>query len=157
MFHLVALTAEDLAKAVDSGTASRSRGCSPNLTRFNSEKGVLDFITRCSRSSNSWNQRIVFSDWNVLPEEAFEIKDWNQMKNEYSEVLDMDVKVGCGCPAFVFQGPAYIVDQMNSGEPSLPRYKNSPIPEGRAPNVRDPSLDHTLCKHLTSVINRFIK
>jgi hypothetical protein len=93
----------------------------------------------------------------LLPEEAQEIRDWNQLKSAYPDVLDLDIKVSCDCPAFVYWGSAYIVDQLDSGDTSLLRYEHNPAPEHRPPNVRDPGLDKTLCKHLASVLQRFFR
>jgi len=162
MFRLISMTSDDLLKAVDHDSDYRSGNCSPNIYRFDPKTGVIDFVTRCSGSKNSWYQRVRFDDWQVLlPQEAFEkafsnnASGWQQMLQEFPEINELDVKVGCGCPYYLYYGSGYILDQLGAGEPSLPRYKNQPHPENRFPAIRDPGLEHTLCKHLIAVLRRY--
>lgn len=151
----LALAVDDLLRAIDYNSDARSRRCTANLTRFDSVRGVLDFVTRSSGSKTSWVQRVSIPDWELLDEEAFLIKNWQQLVGAYPEVKEMDIKVACSCPAFLYWGSAYTVDQLDSGELTLPRYDNGARPEGTPPNLRDKFLEHTLCKHLIAVLRRF--
>jgi hypothetical protein len=133
------------------------------MYKFYPEQGVLDFVSRCSGSSNSWYQRITFPDWKLLvvgeeeepPNYSPDLSGWQQIQQDHPDILGMDVKVGCGCPAFLYWGSAYIVDQLDSGDGTIPRYKDAPAPESRFPAVRDPGLEKTLCKHLAAVLRSF--
>jgi len=80
---------------------------------------------------------------------------WLNFKNEYPDVVLSDIRVGCSCPAFQYWGSAYIVDQLDSGDKIAPRYDGGAYPEGRFPSVRDPDLEHTICKHLAAAIRKF--
>jgi hypothetical protein len=151
----LALAVDDLLRAIDYNSDARSRRCTANLTRFDSVRGVLDFVTRSSGSKTSWVQRVSIPDWELLDEETFLIKNWQQLVSAYPEVKEMDIKVACSCPSFAFNGPSYIVDELDAGDVTLPRYQNAPRPEGTPPNVRDKNLEHTLCKHLIAVLRRF--
>jgi hypothetical protein len=154
--RLLALTVDDLLRGVDYASDSRSHTCTANLIHFYADRGVLDFVTRCSGSAHAWYQRVTIPDWAILlDEEAQKLTVWQQLVGAYPEVTEMDVKVVCNCPAFAFQGPSYIVDQMGAGDTTIPRYLNAPAPEGRPPSQRDPNLEHTLCKHLISVLRGF--
>ena len=196
--RFLAFDAEEILGEVDTGSSDRSRRCSPNLVKFDENRGTLDFVTRCTTSRNAWSQRVAIEDWDIVlslveePEEEFEeeeiseevpeeiieedIKeetlipeeeplktssfhkcamDWKEFKAVVPEVLNADIKVACNCPAFAYQGYAYISDGLDVGETTLRRYKNAPIPEGRAPVVRNPDEVGIICKHLIAVLNRY--
>ncbi|MFA5132470.1 MAG: SWIM zinc finger family protein [Candidatus Paceibacterota bacterium] len=159
MFLTVAMSVEDLMRAIDVDASDRAGRCASNISSFNFDTGTLNFITRCSGSRNSWQQRIVVGDWDVvLTDELKQNKlTWDQFKVQFPEILNSDVRVGCTCPWFQMGGPAYILDQFDAGELSLTRYKNTRGPEGRYPSMRDPDLDHTLCKHLIAVLRKYFK
>lgn len=152
--RVLALAVDDLLKAIDYNSDARSRRCSPNLVRFDSVRGILDFVTRSSGSKDAWYQRVSIPDWGILDDEARAIKNWQQLLGAYPEVKEMDIKVVCGCPSFAFNY-AYITDQLDSGDVSLQRYKNAPRPEGRPPNIRNINLEGSICKHLISVLRRY--
>lgn len=76
---------------------------------------------------------------------AQEILTWEQVKEQVPEVMESDIRLHCGCPSHQFNGPHYILDQLDSAI----------TPENRYPNIRDPDLQHTLCKHLIAVLRRF--
>lgn len=157
-FHLIALTSEDLLQAIDYNADQRSGRSSASLVQFNNKIGVLDFVSRSSDSKTrkSWRQRIRFDDWDtIVPDEFKEIRSWNEFLSKFPEIVRADVRVGCTCPWFQYGGSAYILDQLDAGEPSLVRYKNSRPPEGRFPSIKDPGLEHTLCKHLIFVLRRY--
>lgn len=82
---------------------------------------------------------------------------FDDLKSMMPEVVNLDMKVTCNCPAFLYWGSAYIMDLYDSGEESLPRYLHPGIPEMRYPQIRDPMLQRGLCKHLISVINHFFR
>lgn len=66
MLFVTALSAEDLLKAIDSASDQRSHGCAPNLARFDFNKGVLQFVTRCAGSKDVWEQTVVLTDWEAI-------------------------------------------------------------------------------------------
>jgi len=351
---VVALTADDLLRALHLDTDTRSRNCSATLVRFDPARGVLDFATHCRDSKHTWRQRVRIQDWDLLLESVADVDEeeeevpvepeeeeapvepeeeekpsptaaavqnpkitsWTQAKADFPEIKEMNVKVSCNCltgdtrilllngnvftmeeiasrypdrtdfwvysadetgnfrpgraislgitglvseiyeikldndqvirctgnhpfmlrdgkycaaselkvdnslmalglndgkisypywthkhldsgthshnvvsavklalstpipvydlsvevwhnflvdagvfvhncPAFPYWGSGYTVDQLDAGDYSLPRYKNSPAPETRAPNIRDPGLDRTICKHLIAVLRKF--
>jgi hypothetical protein len=80
---------------------------------------------------------------------------WDEAKEVSSDILNADIRVACNCPAFLYHGYAYITDQLDAGENTLRRYPGAEVPEGRAPDVRNPSLEGVICKHLIAVLNRY--
>jgi len=82
---------------------------------------------------------------------------FDEIKQEFPEVVTMDINVSCDCPAFLYWGSAYIMDLYDSGESTLPRYTNPAIPESRYPVIRDPQLEKGLCKHLIAVLTKYFR
>jgi len=156
MMLIQAMSLQDLIRAVDNKSESRSRRCSSNV-EFVIEDGVFECSTQCAGSNRAWSQVIAILDWNILaPEEALEADSWDEVVDAYPEILVSDVGVACDCPAFLYWGSAYIVDQLDAGNRDLARFDRSRGPEGRFPSIRDPLLDRTLCKHLISAINEIV-
>jgi hypothetical protein len=153
-----AVKAEVLVTAVDHDTEYRSGSCSSVLTRFDNQVGTMDFATHCANSGYTWTQRAHFPDWaTVVPkEEMKKLTTLKEAREKYPEIVEMDVEVSCNCPAALYEGPLFSLDTIDSGEKTLPRYENAPIPETRPPDIRDPGRTHNLCKHLVSVIKLFL-
>ena len=164
MFLLKALAAQDLLQAVDYATEKRSYSCGTNIYRWDAATGILDFVTRSADSSNAWTQRIKIPDVGLLIDFDDDTDlaaysggegQWNSFVAEYPDIKLADIKVGCSCPAFQYWGSAYQVDNLDSGEQTMPRYDGAGYPENRFPSVRDPGLEKTICKHLAAVLRKF--
>jgi len=153
-----AVKAEVLVTAVDHDTDYRSGNCSSVLTKFDNVNGTMDFATHCATSGYTWTQRAHFPDWATVldPQELKKLTTLREAREKFPEIKDMDVEVSCNCPAFVLWGPAYNNDSISTGEKTLPRHDNAPIPETRPPDIRDPNREKQLCKHLVSVLKLFL-
>lgn len=147
MFSFLSMNYSDLMKAIDYGNDQRSHSVSCNLYKFDFINGILYFSSRSARSRETWNQRVQFTDWKIILPEEFEGKNltWDETKKQIPEVVLSDIKVDCGCPAFLYWGSRYQLDQ----------YDSSIFHENRFPSERDSLLEHILCKHLIAVFRRF--
>lgn len=146
-YIIEAVTVDDLERAIDSDTLNRSYTCTPNLVSFDAETGVLNFATSCAESRNAWEQRVQFTDeWDLIPEDLKEPgTDWRTIASEFPEVKDLNCRVHCTCPYFLYGGSSYILTQLDT----------QLVDENRYPQIRDPQLEHTVCKHLSAVIRNF--
>jgi hypothetical protein len=147
MLVKLALTLTDIQRSIDPETSNKGVFCTPNLTKWDVNTGTLDFVTRCSGSVNAWNQRVRFEDWgSFLTEEILEQKySWDQIIQEYPEILSFDARIHCDCPAYLYWGYAYINTQLDT----------QLVNEDRFPGVRNPGLDGIICKHISSILSRY--
>ena len=147
-FYINALNADDILRDVDQGSSGRASGCNSQLARLDISSGSIYTVSRCSNSRNAWEQIIQIYDWNyVIPEEEREFldPDWNKIKADYPELLNSELKLGCNCPAWVYQGYQYIGTELD--------YVLEP--EHRFPEIRNPDLEGTCCKHLIATLRTF--
>jgi hypothetical protein len=147
LIKITAITVRDILNDIDSRTLDKASGCSAGLHKFDPKTATLDFMTRCPNSKNIWSQRVQLIDFNyVVPEEERpNITTWDQLRTEYPEILEGDVLVHCGCPAYTYWGMSYIMTQLDTAL----------APENRYPSIRNPSLEGTVCKHLLTVFRNF--
>lgn len=166
MWIKLALSATDILADADSGSASRASECTPQLYRFDINTGTLDFVTRCARSANAWEQRIQLIDLNYIldedekleeepVEEGYEgsevgvdtpkIVTFEQLIEAHPEVLESDILIHCNCPAYLYKGYKYLMTQLDTALE----------PEERYPDQKNPDLEGTVCKHLIAVLRRY--
>jgi len=69
-------------------------------------------------------------------------ESWPEVLSKFPELVNMDVKVHCNCPAFLWWGSWYNLDQRDDAI-----YQEG-VP---FPHERDPSLSNIICKHLAAV------
>jgi hypothetical protein len=166
---ITADSALDLRVSAPSWVDDRATLCSSNLVYFDPLIGFLQFHTNCAASRNTWSQSIIFDDWEsivtlrhpwegpLFPEmeetrierERIEKETmitgdetWPEVQSKFPELINMDIMVYCDCPAFLWWGAWYNVEQRDSAM----------FPEGiPPPKVRDPSLSNVICKHLAAV------
>ena len=149
-FYITALNADDILRDVDQGSSDRAGGCSASVMRVDTASGSMYTTARCSNSRNSWDQIIQLYDWNyVIPEEDREFLEpnWDKIKVDYPELLHSELKLGCNCPAWLYQGYQYIGTELEYVLEQEPRF----------PEIRNPSLEGTVCKHLISVLRTFFR
>jgi len=147
--HIEALTVGDVVRAVDPDTDNRSYTCTPNLVSFDVQNGVLNFVTRCAESRNAWEQRVQFTDsWDLVPEDLRAPgESWQTLVQKFPDVMDLDCRVHCTCPAFLYWGYLYIDTQLDV----------QLVDENRYPGVRNPDLNGIVCKHLAAVLRNYFR
>lgn len=151
MIHKIALTINDIKRAVPAHVAARAKLCSPALSSFSMGPDgiVLQFWTASAGSRNSWIQTVQMFDWQLVPE-LVELQEtnsgWDKVKAEVPEIMDLlNVHVHCNCPAYLWYGSQYQLTQLDT----------SMYDESIYPYVRDPYLQNTICKHLAAVLDQF--
>lgn len=99
-------------------------------------RGTMRFFI--PNSYNGWQTYIRFEEWN---EQVF---DESITAVEAARLLfwGANIKVHCGCPAFLFWGSQYILTQLDSAI----------VPEDRFPHIRNPHLKGIVCKHLNRTL-----
>jgi hypothetical protein len=87
---------------------------------------------------NGWFTYIRFEEWND------QVLDPNITAVEAARLLfwGANIKVHCGCPAFLFWGSQYILTQQDAAI----------VPEIRFPHIRNPNLKGIVCKHLNRTL-----
>jgi hypothetical protein len=145
--RILADSALDLRMNAPYWVDERASICGSALIHFDSIAGLLQFHTSCQNSRNIWIQTIDFVDWDlVVPEELRnENPPWDRVKADAPEVINIDIKVHCNCPAFLWWGSWWNVDDRGSA------LFSEGIP---APNIRDPQRNNVICKHLAAVFNQ---
>lgn len=168
MFITTAESALELSISAPSWVKDRSILCSPRLVHFDAVGGILQFNTACAGSRNTWTQTIVFDDWGsivnlreawgpLMPETEEEraererleeettivgTEQWPEVLAKFPELINADIVVHCDCPAFLWWGSWYNLEQRDTAL----------FPEGIPfPHVRDPALNNVICKHLAAV------
>ncbi len=168
---MITTTAEsvvDLRVSAPSWVNDRSGLCSPALAYFDALTGYLEFNTNCAGSRNTWTQTVLFDDWGSIvairmpwgplypetDEERAErerveeettiigTESWPEVLAKFPDLSTMDAKVHCDCPAFLWWGSQYFLEQLDTAA------NPAGVP---FPYVRDPSLNNTICKHLAAV------
>jgi len=173
MFTTTAESVVDLRTSAPSWVQERAVLCTPTLIHFDAVAGLLQFNTTCAASRNSWIQTVLYDDWESItskpnplpwgplyPETDEEIEErerieeettivgtesWLEVLSRFPELTSMDIKVHCNCPAFLWWGSWYNLDQRDT----------SLFPEGVPyPHINDPSLNNVICKHLAAVFSQ---
>ena len=149
-------TMRQIMDDVDDGSESRSRRCGSSLSKFDKKNGVAEFSSVCTAGSH--RQRISFNDWETIVELATEDEETDFDKLEGTALFgdpvvgdllkESDVIVFCSCPSYKFSF-AYLCYTLSMGE--LGEAHDAP------PNIRNPELRGTVCKHLISVYNHYFK
>ena len=174
MFTITAESIVDLRVSAPSWVNDRSTLCSPVLAHFDALTGFLQFNTNCAGSRNTWTQTVLFNDWDSivvtrtpqntwgpLDPESDEERDererseeettilgtesWPEVLAKFPELSNVDAKVHCDCPAFLWWGSQYFLEQLDTAA------QPAGVP---FPHVRDPSLNNTICKHLAAVFTK---
>ena len=149
MMYLEAMSAADLIKGADSATLQRSQACSCGSYSFDIRNGVQQFLSQCAGSQNPWMQTIHrnIEEWNSIVSEDLKSKNlnWEQLKTEVPEVLDLDILIECSCPSFLYYS-VWNLDQLGAA------ITHQPIP----PSINDPTSERILCKHLCVCIRTFL-
>jgi len=144
---LIALNAQDILRDVDPASSDRAYSCAPHLVTFAPDTATADFNVQCANSRNSWEVRVQLIDFNyVVPEDERElIMGWDDIVQEYPELLTGDILLHCTCPAFQWWGSHYTLHQLDTAL----------SPEDRYPHIRDPNLERVACKHVIAVLRNF--
>jgi len=72
-------------------------------------------------------------------------ESWPEVLAKFPELSFMDVKVHCDCPAFLWWGSQYSLEQRDTA------LNPAGVP---FPHVRDPALNNIICKHLEAVFTQ---
>lgn len=185
MFIKLALTVEDLLKAIDYDTERRAQSTSASLSRFDPKTGTLTFTARSAGSRHTWQQTVVLTDWNFIIESFYDEYSQGNVEPEIEFEPEEDEEgkplVQPAQPVQIAQPPnveSMPWDQVRKEIPevelsdvkvhcncpafqywgshyTLDQLDSAITPENRFPSVRDPNMERTLCKHLISVFKRF--
>ena len=138
--HLCEATAKELRKGVDAKTRARQKKLPYTHFMGVNKKGELFFETHSGThpdTSLHWMQRVKLLD---LPDIADDESLSDYEKTKYA--LDGDIKVTCTCPAHLYWGSAWRLDQINT--------------ELELIGVEEPThntvINTLLCKHLDLVL-----
>jgi hypothetical protein len=175
MIITTAASVLDLRMSAPYWVDQRAALCSPRLEHFDAVSGLLQFFTYCANSRNQWIQTIVYENWesvvNIEPSEyaqppgegeepgeliAPEVEleentiksddSWEIVRGKVPELINLDIKVHCNCPAFLWWGSQYNLEQRDTAL----------YPEGAPPPTStDPYLANVICKHLAAVFDRY--
>jgi len=147
MISLIAFNGADLLKSIDYRTETKAHACNGVNYGFDINTWTSRFVTTCSKSKNSWEQRIQFLDAETIiaPEKTHQVTSLDSLLNLYPEIVDTDIKVGCNCPAFKYFY-SYIITQLDSDLEKEERY----------PYIRNPQLDGSFCKHLATIVRKYL-
>lgn len=85
--------------------------------------------------------------WGALEPNKVEKTDpWQEVIRKFPEVINGDVFLHCSCPAWIWWGSQFNLEQRNT----------ELYPEGVPyPTIRDPQLSNIICKHMACVLNTF--
>lgn len=70
------------------------------------------------------------------------------------KLRDLDAKISCTCPAFLYWGSDYWATKYNYLDKHDPGYRSSKS-KGKPPEVRDPFRKHSLCKHVVAIYDEW--
>ncbi len=107
------------------------------FVRFDGYKGnTLRFFV--PNRYNGWQTYVRFTEWN----EVLDDREYNATESARLLLWGGNLKVHCGCPAYLFWGMNYILTTKDAAI----------VPETRFPSIRNPNLKGGLCKHLTRTL-----
>jgi hypothetical protein len=72
-------------------------------------------------------------------------ESWPEVLAKFPQLSFMDAKVHCDCPAFLWWGSQYNLEQRDTA------LNPAGVP---FPHVRDPGLNNIICKHLEAVFTK---
>lgn len=83
---------------------------------------------------NGWETYLQFPEWEA------QVRDASLTAPEAARLLFWggNLRVHCGCPAYLFWGHQYVMTQLDAAI----------VPETRFPHIRNPDLKGVVCKHL---------
>lgn len=133
-----AISVPDLIKSTNNFSVKNRPGCTPSLTGSNPKDLLLKYNVKCNLATsdpNGHDVKVHFDVSKVTPE---------------MKATDLDVKCSCTCPAFLYWGQQWNLDQKDALE-------GSPRPKLQAPKERlDLRSDAVICKHLAAVFERIL-
>jgi hypothetical protein len=148
----ISVNISELANKTDGKSQSLALDCTTELTSFDPTSGSFSFNTHCGTSLNSWDQEVQFKNWNSIVPEELRGADWDQIKAQVPDILNDDVKVHCGCPAFQYWGHQY--NLTNDDDSAITPNTIAPRLNNNGYYMRDPDERHS-CKHLVAVYHAF--
>ena len=183
MIYKNAYSANDIVLGADDLRIDNGRSCTAQYYRFDPTTAVIDFVTSCAGSKNSWEQRVQIMDYNYIvdtdeeevEEEVFEepiedlgyeeqqlgspnmvtpqqvaeapkpeINSFEDLKNNYPEIVNSDLRVYCNCPDFIYRYN-FIINQLDFHL----EVQNTP------PDKTNKDQIGTVCKHLVAVLSKY--
>ena len=87
---------------------------------------------------NGWNTYLQFKEWDEVRDD----RDYDAVEGARLLLWGGNLKVHCGCPAYLFWGYNYILTQMDAAI----------VPEDRPPNIRNPMRKGIACKHIVRTL-----
>lgn len=126
---------------IDSATRGRKGKYTTRFNGLDSKNQMTWGTESASRPGLIHRQNIQFEDLDI----ALGIEDADlRPRDRVRLAMAGDIKVNCTCEEFKFFGYAFITSQLDM---------NSGPQENRAPNVRNPSLEGIVCRHLALVLD----
>lgn len=136
---------DDLRSRVEDKRKKRSKSLSPVFKeikhRINNKRiRTLIFETPSQSSGKTWTQQIRLRDYSQISRLRKNLTFEEKIK---TSIEAGDVEVYCNCPDFLYKGYEWMADAGDYG------IKTQNIP----PNVNNPNLDGSVCKHLNAVMD----
>ena len=127
----------------------RAALCGSTLIHFDPVGGLLQFHTSCEASRNIWIQTIDYVEWDtIVPEELRnENPPWDRVKADVPDLMNVDVRVHCNCPAFRYWG-AWFNTKVRDSAIFDDSDISAPV---RWPHIQPSNM---ICKHLSAVFGQ---
>lgn len=138
---------DDLTSRVEEKRKERSKSLSSKFLKIQHRIGgrgkrirTLFFETPSQSGNNKWIQRVRLPDYSQISRLKKNLTFEDKVK---MAVNAGEVEVHCNCPDFLYKGYEWMADAGDYG------IDKQDIP----PNVRNPELEGSVCKHLNSVLD----
>ena len=136
--HKIAISLPELVQQTNSFSVKNRPGCAPQLLDSNPQDLYLHYNVKCNLSTSDPAGHDVRVHFDVSKVE----------KEQKSK--DLDVRVSCSCPAFLYWGAQWNLHQRDGLE-------GTPRPELTAPTERLDLRSHfVICKHCKAVMERVL-
>lgn len=109
MIYKVSINAQELLGDTEEARRGRANSCTAQYYRFDPENAVVDFVTSCAGSRNSWEQRVQMMDYNYIVEEEDRVEE--EVFEEELEDIGDDLGEDEGQQVVTPTQPQQIVEQ----------------------------------------------
>ena len=132
---LLAFNLKELVDQTDNPKSKkRIYKCKNLRIRYHGTTGRYLFLVRCKESYSDPKGHIVSINFDYEREEG---------RERGKRPFQVDVRLRCMCPAFLYWGSEYIATQLD--------YNTDDYDQQLFPKIRDPELKNLVCKHVISV------
>lgn len=144
-----AMTIPELKNSIDGDSRARAGECSVYAEDADVVNGIFTFSAQSSNSLNSYIERVQFMNWQtIVPPDIDPETTLIDVLSEFPQVMELEVRVDCNCPAFSYWGHQWNLTQLDTAlEQAIPPTKN--------PTETKSGQGRYSCKHLAAVYNTF--